>query len=111
MELNQTISISQFKKLLEEHSSILVYLYQDKCGVCKTLFPKVKDLVENEFPEMELLVLEAEQNRELAAQLRMLAVPGILVYFEGKEYFRANGLLSLGELKNKIGRYYSLMYR
>jgi hypothetical protein len=40
----------------------------------------------------------------------MMAVPGILVYFEGKEFFRANGLVTLGELRTKIGRYYNLMF-
>jgi len=47
---------------------------------------------------MEFIVLEAQQNREIAAQLRMLAVPGIVLFFEGKEFLRANGLLSLSEL-------------
>jgi thioredoxin-like negative regulator of GroEL len=59
---------------------------------------------------MELLVLESQQHRELAAQLRMMAVPGIMVFFEGKEFFRANGLIGLGELKSKIERYYLLMF-
>jgi thioredoxin-like negative regulator of GroEL len=98
MELNQIINTSDFESILQDHPSVMVYFYQDKCGVCKTLFPKVKELVQNEFPNMEFIVLEAQQNREIAAQLRMLAVPGIVVFFEGKEFLRANGLLSLSEL-------------
>jgi thioredoxin 1 len=110
MELNQIIKTPDFENIIQNHSSVIVYFYQDKCGVCKTLFPKVKELVQNEFPNMEFIVLAAEQNREIAAQLRMLAVPGIVVFFEGKEFFRSNGLVSLMDLENKIRRYYSLMY-
>jgi thioredoxin 1 len=110
MELNQTFNTPDFEDILQQNSSVMVYFYHAKCGVCKTLFPKVKDLIEKEFPKMEFLVLDAEQNLKIAAQLRMLTVPGIVVFFEGKEFFRANGLVSLADLENKIERYYSLMY-
>ncbi len=39
----------------------------------------------------------------------MMSIAGIMVYFEGKEFYRANGLVALGELKEKIGRYYGMM--
>lgn len=110
MEVNEKVDFAQFEALLNAKPALIVYFYQEKCGVCTSLFPKAKEMVKGEFPEMELLVLEAQQHRELAAQLRMMAVPGILVYFDGKEFFRANGLIGLGELRDKIGRYYGLMF-
>jgi thioredoxin-like negative regulator of GroEL len=110
MEVSGIIDLTQFEALLQSKPALMVYFYQEKCGVCTGLFPKVKEMVNAEFPEMELLVLDAIQQRELAAQLRMMAVPGIMVFFEGKEFFRANGLIGLGELKSKIERYYLLMF-
>lgn len=110
MEVSGIIDLTQFEALLQSKPALMVYFYQEKCGVCTGLFPKVKEMVNAEFPEMELLVLESQQHRELAAQLRMMAVPGIMVFFEGKEFFRANGLIGLGELKSKIERYYLLMF-
>jgi thioredoxin 1 len=110
MELNHTGNTLDFEEILRKKSSVMVYFYHDKCGVCKTLFPKVKELVDKEFPKMEFLVLDSKQNLKTAAQLRMLTVPGIVVFFEGKEFYRANGLLSLSDLENKIERYYSLLY-
>ncbi|AFL82955.1 thioredoxin domain-containing protein [Belliella baltica DSM 15883] len=110
MEITEKISMEEFQALLENHPATLIYFYQDKCGVCKTLFPKVKELLEQEFPKMEMLVLEAEQNRALAAQLRMLSVPGIMVYFEGKEFFRSNGLVTIGELDHRLRRLYEMFF-
>lgn len=110
MEVSEKVDVAQFESLLKVKPALTVYFYQEKCGVCTGLFPKVQEMVKGQFPKMELLVLEANQNRELAAQLRMMSVPGILVYFEGKEFFRANGLVGLGELRNKIDRYYNLMF-
>ncbi|MCL6260822.1 thioredoxin family protein [Aquiflexum sp. TKW24L] len=110
MEVSEKVDLAQFEALLNTKPALIVYFYQEKCEVCTSLFPKVKEMVKGEFPEMELIVLEAQQHRELAAQLRMMAVPGILVYFDGKEFFRANGLVAIGELKTKISRYYDLMF-
>jgi thioredoxin-like negative regulator of GroEL len=110
MEISEKIDLKQFETLLNAKPALMVYFFQEKCGVCTVLFPKVKEMVDKEFPEMELLILEAVQHRELAAQFRMMSVPGILVYFDGKEFFRANGLVGLGELRNKINRYYNLMF-
>jgi len=58
---------------------------------------------------MELVFLDAFENRELAAQIHRMSIAGIMVYFEEREFFRANGLNGLGELKEKIGRYYGMM--
>lgn len=110
MEITNKITSVEFEKLLQENPASLIYFYQDSCGVCKILFPKVKELLEQDFPKMEMLVFEAIQNRELAAQLRMLSVPGIMIFFEGKEFFRSNGLITINELKSKIGRLYEMFF-
>lgn len=110
MEITKKITSVEFEKILQEKPAVLIYFYQDSCGVCKTLFPKVKDLIDQDFPQMEMLVFEAVQNRELAAQLRMLSVPGIMIFFEGKEFFRSNGLVTIGALNVKISRLYELFF-
>ncbi|RZS98680.1 thioredoxin family protein [Cecembia calidifontis] len=110
MELDLQYSVQEFEEMLQQKPAVMVYFYQETCGVCKILFPKVKELVEDKFPQIELIVLEAEKNKELAAQLRMLAVPGILIYFDGKEFFRSNGLITLHELERKVERPYLLFF-
>jgi thioredoxin-like negative regulator of GroEL len=110
MEITKKISSAEFEKILQGNPAVLIYFYQDSCGVCKILFPKVKTLLEQDFPKMEILVFEAVQNRELAAQLRMLSVPGIMIFFEGKEFFRSSGMVTTGELKAKIGRLYEMFF-
>ncbi|EIM75727.1 thiol-disulfide isomerase and thioredoxin [Nitritalea halalkaliphila LW7] len=88
---------------------LLLYFYGEECSVCTTLFPKVADLVAQHFPAMRLQRIDAVTYKALAAQLRMMSIPGILVLAAGKEVFRANGLVALQELKEKIARYYQLL--
>lgn len=110
MELNQILNPGEFEYLIKSKDALMVYFFQEKCGVCKTLFPKVESLITSRFPKIELFVLEAEKNRELAAQLRMLAVPGIIFFLDGKEFFRANGLVAIPDLERKIERPYGLFF-
>lgn len=110
MEINNRISQDEFGQLLQQHPATLIYFFQDTCGVCAMLYPKVEAMVHEHFPQLEIIRIEAEKNRELAGQLRMLAIPGIMLMLDGKEYMRSNGLMALGELQNKIKRYYDMMF-
>lgn len=110
MELNTKFDSKQYDAMLDSNAAKLVYFFQDNCSVCTGLSPKVKELIEQDFSKMELVVLDAFENRALAAQMPMMSIPGIMFYFEEKEFFRANGLIGLGELKNKMERYYLLIF-
>jgi len=88
----------------------MLYFHNDSCGVCKFLYPKVETLLNDKFPNIKLLRVSSQESRELAGQLRMLSVPGILLFLEGKEYLRSNGMVSLGQMEVKIQRPYTLMF-
>jgi thioredoxin 1 len=101
------------EKLEEELSgqpAVLLYFYSTTCGVCHSLRPKLERLLQSKFPAVKASYLDASLNQELAAQLRMLSVPGIIFFMEGKEVFRANGLIALAEIEAKISRPYNLYF-
>ncbi|MCH7412722.1 thioredoxin family protein [Belliella sp. R4-6] len=102
--------MDQFNQLLIQFPAALIYLYQEDCGICTVLYPKVCEMLDKDFPKMEMIILHAEQNRELAAQIRMLSVPGIILYFDGKEFFRSAGVVTVSELKSRIGRLYEMFF-
>ncbi|MBE0661895.1 MAG: thioredoxin family protein [Bacteroidales bacterium] len=104
------MTFTEFEILLSSHPSFMLYFYNDTCGVCKTLRPQVEALVKEEFPEIRLIRVNATESRELAGQLRMLSVPGIVLFMEGQEIFRANGMISMNELHNRIARPYGMMF-
>ena len=66
--------------------------------------------MKEKFPKIELIRVQAAESHELAGQLRMLSVPGMLLFLDGREYFRANGMIGMEELEGKIGRPYGLMF-
>ncbi len=104
------MTFSEFETLLSSHSAFMLYFFNDTCGVCKTLWPRVEGLMTTNFPEVKLLRINATESREMAGQLRMLSVPGIALFMDGREVFRANGMISMQELESRIARPYGMMF-
>lgn len=89
----------------------LWYFYSDDCAICEALWPKVQGLMEGEYPKVALKKWKAQDHLALAGQHCMLSVPGILFFVEGKEHFRANGLLRIADLRHKVGLAYIAFYQ
>jgi thioredoxin-like negative regulator of GroEL len=104
------MNLPAFQTLLSSHPAFMLYFYNDTCGVCKTLQPRVELLVNEKFPEIRFILVNAQESREMAGQLRMLSVPGIVLFMDGREVFRANGMISMEELQARIARPYGLLF-
>jgi thioredoxin-like negative regulator of GroEL len=110
MTIGDIVDPKGWFEYVNENDAVLLYLHNDRCGVCNTLHPKVISLVDEKFPKITLVNLDAELNRELAAQIRMMSIPGIILYMAGKEVFRANGMIAISDLERMIARPYSIMF-
>ncbi|MFC2124537.1 thioredoxin family protein [Bacteroidota bacterium] len=90
--------------------AILLYFTSPDCNVCKSLKPKVRELVEEKFPLMEMKEINIQDHPETAAEFGIFTIPVILVYFEGKEYLRKARNVGIYELEKELSRPYSLFF-
>lgn len=104
------MNLSEFETLRTSQPAFMLYFFNYTCGVCKTLWPRVEAMLTEEFPAISIVRVSATESRELAGQLRMLSVPGIVLFMDGQEIFRANGMISMQELENRIARPYGMMF-
>lgn len=104
------MNLSEFNDYLKEKPAVLVYLSTEACKVCKVLKPKIKELVEKNFPKMDFLYIDCELQKEIAAQNTVFAVPTILVFFEGRENIRKSRSIGVDQLKEEIYRIYNIMF-
>ncbi|MCT4647706.1 MAG: thioredoxin family protein [Carboxylicivirga sp.] len=88
----------------------LKYFSHDRCSVCKVLLPKIKHLLRTEFPRMEFQYINIEEEPQEAAKYNVYSAPTILVFFEGKEYYRFGRSISLKQLDEAIRRPYRLLF-
>ncbi|MCG8578415.1 MAG: thioredoxin family protein [Bacteroidales bacterium] len=89
---------------------VLKYFSHSNCSVCKVLKPKVQLLLSEKFPKMNFEYVDIEKQPAIAAENQVFTVPTLLIYFEGKEYYRFARNVSIGQLKDAIERPYQLLY-
>ncbi len=97
-------------KEIAENDALLVYFSHDNCNVCKVLKPKVRELLEDSFPGMKFIYVNTQEQPDESASKQVFAVPTLLVFFEGREYFRFGRNVSLGELETAISRPYGFLF-
>ncbi len=88
----------------------LLYFSHQNCGVCKVLRPKVEQMLEKNFPKLSFAYVDVEKSPVIAAGHSVFTVPVILVFFEGREFYRFARGISVGELQQRIERPYRLKF-
>ena len=97
-------------ELIKDGKAVMLYITNPWCVSCKSLRPKVEEMVSDRFPLMEYRYIDASENPELTAELNVYSAPTILVMFEGKEYIREGKFVSINELADKIDRIYKMIF-
>ncbi|GEM_PF-46170 len=103
-------SYEQLRELVAREKALMLYFSTPTCGVCKSIKPKIIDLVAEDFPEMGLYYVDTESIPEARGQLSIYSVPAILVFFEGKELIREARNFGILDLGRKIDRFYGLLF-
>lgn len=100
----------EYLEITEGKDAVLIYFSHEKCSVCKVLKPKIEELINKDFPKIELYYCDTVELPEVAAQNSIFTVPVILVYFGGKESFRKARNLGIKELCLHLERPYHLIF-
>ena len=103
-------SEKEFEDLVNNNDAVLVYFSTPQCNVCKVLKPKVKEFISEEFEKIKMAYVNCELLKETAAQNRIFVVPTILVFLDGKEFFRKSRNISISEFRKELERPYSLFF-
>jgi len=100
----------EINKLVNHSDAVLLYFFSDSCAPCVSLRPKVEQMMQEEFPRMQMAYVDAMKHPELAAEFNAFGLPVLVFFFEGKEFLRFSKYVSTLELKESIGRIYALYY-
>lgn len=108
--MEEITSSEQLHELMRRSAAGLFYFSTPDCGVCKTLRPKVEDLARREFPRLALYYVDCARLPEAAAQHSVLAVPTVVLVFEGQETWRLSRSFGLDELRAAVERPYYILF-
>ncbi len=103
-------TLDQLQEVIDKQDAVLVYFSHEKCNVCKVLKPKVAEMLQEKFPKVKMVYADTVKSPEIAGQNSVFAVPTIITYMGGREYFRKSRNIGLAELKQLIDRPYQMIF-
>lgn len=97
------------QELIFNNTMASIYFASKGCEVCTALKPKIEELLET-FPQIAKGQVDVEKSIELSAAYDIFTIPAVLVYVEGKEVLREARYVSIVEIKDKLERYYNMLF-
>lgn len=94
----------------QKQEMIMFYFSHEACGVCQVLMPKIKNMIELQFKKMPFQYIDIKSVPELAGQHCIFTVPTILMFVDGKEYYRVSRNVALNTLKSAIQKPYEMIF-
>ncbi len=107
---NELETIEQTENLTGNKPAVLLYFYNDSCAPCISLRPKVIELLENEFPKVQLAFVNSVLHPEVAARYNSFSNPTLILFFDGREYRRESKYISIPQLAESIRRPYEMIF-
>jgi len=103
-------SLEALRDRIAAAAAALVYFNEPSCRVGAAVEAKVLDLVRDEFPRLELIHVDTVAVPEAAGQYGVLAVPTLVVCFDGQETTRFVRTFGIDQVRQAIERPYALMF-
>lgn len=96
------IKENEFQKVvLENENPVLVDFWAGWCGPCRMLLPVVDEFAE-ENPHILVAKVNVDEEGALAKQFRVMTIPTLLVFKNGKEVKRSIGVISKEEIEELL---------
>jgi len=91
------VNAAEFREIVQNHPYVVVKFGANWCGPCRQLSPII-ELVEPNFPQIEFLDIDVDNELELSLELGAKSFPNIVFVSHGETLKNSNG-----EIKRLIG--------
>ncbi|MGM0566743.1 MAG: thioredoxin family protein [Bacteroidota bacterium] len=103
-------SLTETQDILAKQRGVMLYFYSDRCAPCISLRPKVTELINNKFPEIELVFINSEKYPDIPAHFGVFSNPSIILFIDHREYFRNSKYISEDQLAEQTDRLYKMAF-
>jgi len=97
---NDGMSKEDFDKLINTDEKILVDFYAEWCGPCKKMAPYIEK-ISNE-GKIKVIRIDVDKNETLATEMKVDALPTLIIFEKGKKTWENIGYLSEEDLRKKL---------
>jgi len=96
------ISSTDFKTLINSDQLVMIDFYAPWCAPCTKMLPTVHKLADEYKSQAKIETIHYDQNKALAKELGIDAIPAFLFYKKGKMILRKDGFMEEAEFRKLI---------
>lgn len=85
-------------EVMKSNQTVLVDFWAVWCGPCQMIAPVVHELAE-EMPEIKVGKVNVDEQMELSRQYRVMSIPTLIIFKDGKEVKRIVGVTAKNDIK------------
>jgi thioredoxin 1 len=87
-----------FDTIINDSRPVIVDFHALWCGPCKVQSPILKELAAELGDRVKVIKIDVDQNNALASLYQIQSVPTLIVFKNGKPFWRQSGLVTKGDL-------------
>lgn len=98
-----TLTQENFQTEVANSSGIvLVQFWATWCGPCRMFSPVIKEIAEMNLPDVKFGKVDIDQESDLAGQFRVMSIPTLVLFKDGKAEVTSVGVKSKKEVLEMI---------
>jgi thioredoxin 1 len=100
MTTTKTISSNEFElKVLQAQQPVILDFYQATCAPCRALEPRLERVAQQYAGRIPVYRIDIDRDLSIADRLGVRSIPTVLVFREGREMERLDGLITEEQLR------------
>jgi len=90
--------MSEFSKLIQGPTPVLVDFFATWCGPCKMMSPILEQVKNKVGDQVKIVKVDVDKNPAIAQQLKVRGVPTLVLFRQGSLLWRQSGVVSEQQL-------------
>lgn len=98
-----TVNDSNFEQsVLKAKTPVLVDFWAAWCAPCRMVAPLIEELAQEYEDRITFVKVDVDQNAKIASQYRIMSIPTLILFKDGKPLFNIVGFRPKAELKQSL---------